>query len=141
MAVPGVSTHEGLRSSAVRYRPCGEWLALSDDQRAEIIERGRKVVAGSYQAYGAEWRPLPSTPEAWHRHPQTSVELPMTEWWRVPLMRAGVDVKDVWEPGRFAWVYDLIRAYAITGEDAFAAAFHRWFAGWYEANPPFRGPQ
>jgi hypothetical protein len=51
----------------------------------------------------------------------------------------GVDVKQVWEPARFAWAYDLVRAYLLTSDDRYARALHERVAEWCHANPPFAG--
>jgi hypothetical protein len=49
------------------------------------------------------------------------------------------DVKDVWEPARFGWVYDLVRAFLLTRDDRYATTFHRLLAKWLESSPPFSG--
>ncbi len=108
--------------------------------RAQALARASHVLAGDYQAYRTIWRPLPVGPSAWHRG-ANDAELPAdVPWWRaMPSEDSGVDVKDVWEPARFAWAYDLVRAWMITHDDRYAAAFHRIFADWCESSPPFRG--
>jgi hypothetical protein len=50
------------------------------------------------------------------------------------------DVKDVWEPSRFACAFWLVRAYALTGEEKYPAAFWEMFEGWCRQNPPNMGP-
>ncbi|MBX6332490.1 MAG: alginate lyase family protein, partial [Gemmatimonadaceae bacterium] len=75
----------------------------------------------------------------WHVAPNGTL-LPLLPWWRVEhLGIPGVDIKDIWEPARFAWAYDLVRAYLLTHDDRYARTFHRIFATWCEGNPPFRG--
>ncbi len=107
---------------------------------AQALARADRVLAGDYQAYRTVWRPLPIGPAAWHRSPnemEIEADLP---WWRaLPRQDADLDVKDIWEPARFAWTYDLVRAWIITRDDRYAAAFHRTLADWLESSPPFRG--
>lgn len=50
------------------------------------------------------------------------------------------DVKDVWEPSRFACAYALVRAYALTGDAKYPATFWALFESWAAQNPPNRGP-
>jgi len=124
---------------SVVYRPHQDLRALSDDRRHHAIERGRRVVAGEHEAYGYHWRRFPDDAQAWHRHPQTAFQFPDVVWWSVPHLPSGSDIKDVWEPARFSWVYDLVRAYALTGDPVYARTFHARLASWVEANPPYRG--
>lgn len=107
---------------------------------AQALARADRVLAGDYQAYRTVWRPLPVGPSSWHRAPNDVELVADLPWWRsFPSEESGVDVKDVWEPARFAWAYDLVRAWMITRDDRYAAAFHRIFADWCESSPPFRG--
>ena len=117
----------------------GAALAAATDN-AVAIERADRVAYGEYQAFRWHWRLRPATPGEWHITPIEYVIPSHTPWWQLPLMKMpGVDVKQVWEPARFAWAYDLVRAWVITHDDRYAAAFHDALAAWVEGNPPFRG--
>jgi hypothetical protein len=50
------------------------------------------------------------------------------------------DIKDVWEPSRFACAFWLVRAYALTGSEQYAQTFWTWFESWCRQNPPNMGP-
>ncbi|MCQ3937934.1 MAG: hypothetical protein DPW18_12910 [Chloroflexi bacterium] len=50
-----------------------------------------------------------------------------------------VDIKYVWEPNRFAFVYTLVRAYAATGDEKYPQAFWQLIQDWAEHNPPNTG--
>lgn len=50
------------------------------------------------------------------------------------------DVKDVWEPSRFACAYWLVRAYALTRDEKYPSAFWQMFEEWCRQNPPNMGP-
>jgi asparagine synthase (glutamine-hydrolysing) len=50
------------------------------------------------------------------------------------------DIKDVWEPSRFACAYYLVRAFAMTGDEKYPAAFWELFDSWRQTNPPNMGP-
>ncbi|WP_183685466.1 heparinase II/III domain-containing protein [Longimicrobium terrae] len=152
------AVHEGRRAAG-RFRPAprhavaaemagahpfrvdtGRLKASTD--LAGAAERGDQVVRGFHQAYRWTWRPLPADAAGWSTHPSTGHAFPSAApWWTVPHMGAASgDIKDLWEPGRFAWVYDLVRASMVTGDARYAEDFRRRFAVWRESSPPFRGP-
>ncbi len=117
----------------------GAALAPATD-RAVAIERAERVLAGEYLAYGSQWRAFPNTSDGWHGTGELPVFQPDVPWWKLSHSGgAGKDVKDVWEPARFGWVYDLVRAFVLTRDDRYAAAFHRYLGEWLESSPPFRG--
>ncbi len=137
--MPQAVSYARTGTRRVAYRPVGDWRTLPDERRERIIERGRRIMAGEYEAYGYLWRAWPGTPDEWHRHPAGGFDFPRHEWWKVPLLPPGADVKDVWEPARFTWVYDLVRAHWLTGSPELARTFHQRLAQWMAANPPFQG--
>lgn len=49
------------------------------------------------------------------------------------------DVKLIWELARFAWVYPLVRAYALSGDDQYYQVFQQLFESWLLENPPNLG--
>jgi len=64
-----------------------------------------------------------------------------SHWCDYPTFSPGMgDMKDVWEPSRFACAFWLVRAYALTSDEKYAAAFWRMFENWCRQNPPNRGP-
>lgn len=110
--------------------------------RGEAISRADRVLAGEYQAYRATWRRRPSTPDEWsvdlmtgHRYRSDA------PWFRIPHSALGTDIKDAWEPGRFAWAYDLARGWMLTGNDRYAQAFWRALETFRSGALPFRGVQ
>ena len=109
---------------------------------AAAVARADRVVAGEHQAYRWTWTALPRDAAGWLRHPATSLQHGAdTPWWTVAHLdpHAG-DIKDLWEPARFGWVYDLVRASLLTNHPRYADAFVREFSHWHESSPPFRGP-
>ncbi len=105
------------------------------------VARAERVVAGEYQAFRHGWLHLPEG-DQWHRHPHTgAVRIPDRDWWRRNLLDPAFgDIKDLWEPARFGWVYDLLRGYAVTGDPRFRSAFVGRVTDWWASNPPFSGP-
>ncbi len=128
-----------LGNAAPVFAPHAGFAGMPVAWRGEAIDRGERVRQGSYEAYGWDWRPLPVTETEWKCDPVTGFRFADDPWWRIETLPPSADIKDVWEPARFTWVYDLIRAHAITGEPAYARAFFERLDGWMAANPPFRG--
>jgi hypothetical protein len=62
-------------------------------------------------------------------------------WFRIPHSATGADIKDAWEPGRFAWAYDLARGWMLTGNDRYAQAFWLALETFRASAVPFRGVQ
>ena len=50
------------------------------------------------------------------------------------------DIKFIWEPNRFAFVYTLVRAYAATHDEKYPEAFWTLIEDWANHNPPNTGP-
>ncbi len=51
-----------------------------------------------------------------------------------------VDIKYIWEPNRFAFVYTLVRAYAASQDEKYPEAFWTLIEDWAKHNPPNTGP-
>ncbi|MDP1545306.1 MAG: alginate lyase family protein, partial [Anaerolineales bacterium] len=56
-----------------------------------------------------------------------------------PASQRHVDIKFIWEPNRFAFVYTLVRAYAATRDEKYPQAFWQLIQDWAEHNPPNTG--
>jgi hypothetical protein len=107
-----------------------------------VIARADRVADGWHEAYRNEWRRLPATGSDWSVHPLSGTRYPTRPWWALrPFLNldpAAGDVKDVWEPARFTWTFDLARGYAATRDERYAEAFWRGVESFIEGNPPFR---
>ncbi|MCA9027555.1 MAG: alginate lyase family protein [Planctomycetaceae bacterium] len=78
-------------------------------------------------------------PPNWHLHPVTGQEYPADRHWSEIGDFDGGDIKYVWEPSRFAWVYPLVRAYWRTGHERDAKLFWQLVEDWHAHNPPQHG--
>lgn len=126
--------------SAPLFRP-DPAAVVAATPRAEALERAERVAAGEYSAFSWLWRALPAG-DGWRRHPESGAWYAAEPWWRIPhLDAARGDIKDVWEPGRFGWAYDLARGHLVGGDVRFAATFAARLADFVDACPPFVGPQ
>ena len=105
----------------------------------EVVVRAESLLAGELRFYGWTDRKV-GWPPRWHQHAFTGHEYPDVHWTRISDNdpTAG-DIKDVWEPSRFTWVFLLARAYARTGEDRWPEAFWNGVESWMEHNPPNTG--
>lgn len=79
-------------------------------------------------------------PPHWHRNPLTGVELPADLHWSAIDDFGSGDIKFVWEPSRFTFAYDLVRAYWHTGDEQLPELFWRAVEDWRLHNPPQSGP-
>lgn len=78
-------------------------------------------------------------PPDWHRHPLTNIRYPdNVHWSKIGDFGAG-DLKHVWEPCRFAWVYPLVRAYWRTEDERYPQLFWELVESWRAGNPPQQG--
>lgn len=61
-------------------------------------------------------------------------------WTALARPDGSADVKLLWEPARFASLYSLARAFALTDDRRYAQAAWALIESWRRANPPNRGP-
>ena len=78
-------------------------------------------------------------PPNWHHNPITGDEFPRDRHWTEIGDFAAGDIKLVWEPNRFAWVYPLVRAYWRTGDESYPQLFWELLEDWKATNPPQQG--
>ena len=50
------------------------------------------------------------------------------------------DIKFIWEPNRFAFIYTLVRTYAASPDEKYPEAFWTLIEDWAQHNPPNTGP-
>lgn len=102
-----------------RVRP---YAADGSHPGADAVLQGEVIIFGGLRV------PLifePATPVHWSRLEG-----------RLP---PGPDIKFTWEPARFGWVFDLVSAYAASGDERLPQAFWQQFEAFQTANPPFNG--
>lgn len=71
------------------------------------------------------------------------VPLPLEHWTKIPLEsdKSGEkDIKFTWEPARFTWIYTLMRAFVLSGDDAYAETFWQDFEAFSDMNLTNMGP-
>jgi hypothetical protein len=78
-------------------------------------------------------------PPSWHRNPLTGADLPADRHWSdLDDFRSG-DIKFVWEPNRFSFAFDLVRAYWHDQDERYAELFWRAVEDWRLHNQPQSG--
>jgi hypothetical protein len=109
--------------------------------RDAALARADRVARGEHQAYRWTWCARPQSASDWHELDSRSGTAG-APWFKVP-HRNGTDwdIKDSWEPGRFAWAYDLARGWICSGENKYAEAFWQSLEQFAASAPPFRGVQ
>ncbi|HAV78928.1 MAG TPA: hypothetical protein DCX53_16380, partial [Anaerolineae bacterium] len=81
-----------------------------------------------------------SFPPIWHHDYVTDSNLdPYKHWSQIP-HDSSADIKFIWEPNRFAFVYTLVRAYVSSQDEKYPEAFWTLVEDWAKHNPPNTGP-
>ena len=105
---------------------------------AQLTAEADEIAAGRARIFGGLPVPLEFTsPE--HLHHWTAYETGKAV---IPYPSALPvdDIKFLWEPARFTWAFTLGRAYHLTNDERYPAAFWHYFETFSKANPPNLGP-
>jgi hypothetical protein len=97
-----------------------------------VVAEADEIVNGQVRLFGGPPVPLKLAPLDTRHHWAYYENRPAS--WGVE------DIKFIWEPARFGWVYPLGRAYLLTGSEKYPAAFWQYFEAFIQANPPNQGP-
>lgn len=96
----------------------------------QVIAEAEEVCSGNVRLFGGKARHLELMPSGrlhhWTRH--------------TGYQHDGVDIKFIWEPGRFGWAVVLARAYILNGSEKYAETFWRLTEEFIQGNPPNLGP-
>jgi hypothetical protein len=75
----------------------------------------------------------------WHWNVSNDQRAPDDVHWSLISDFALGDIKYIWELSRFGFTFDLVRAYARTGDPSYAETFWRLVESWHAANHPYFG--
>ncbi|PKN99051.1 MAG: hypothetical protein CVU42_09290 [Chloroflexi bacterium HGW-Chloroflexi-4] len=103
---------------------------LLEKDRIRIFMSADEIISGWYQPFGGEKTPLSFA---------TGVAS-FVHWSEVGDQINGRDIKWLWEPARFTWVYDLAKAWLLTKEDHYPKFFWQKFTEFVQANPVNSAP-
>ena len=118
--------------------------AIGQNENAAIAEAD-SILEGRFQLFGTEnwnlgfppdWGMFASPPGD---SVSDSIDLDR-HWTQYDDTDFSQDIKLLWEPARFGWVFPLVRAYVLTGDVRYADAIWDLVDSWRESNPPNSGP-
>lgn len=124
-----------LESPHAVYLPSPDtfWTKLDAGERECILLEAGEVAEGKARLFGGEPVPL-----------ELASPLPLKHWTAYQGLEAHWmgerDVKFLWEPGRFGWVYPLARAYLLSHDERYPRRFWEFAESFWQANPPNLGP-
>ena len=130
-----LGTKSKILRSLFAFPTAEEILAvLGETGRAALLGEADEIVGGKVRLFGAGPVELdlsvPGKLEHWTAY----------ETGKVDLRHLTSDIKLIWEPSRFGWVFSLGRAFHLTGDERYAETFWRNFETFDAANPPYLGP-
>lgn len=103
---------------------------------ADEIRKGRFTFFSHHQfntGFPPNWFADPFEKDA-----RESGDLSNRHWSKISDFGHG-DIKCIWELSRFAWVYSLVQAYGVTGDESYSEAFWQLVTDWAGKNPPNKG--
>ncbi len=114
---------------------------LSNDAKQRIIAVANDYCNGRFLYYSYHIHDL-GQPTNWLLSPWRGTVHDATKHWTAcPTFSPDFgDIKDVWEPSRFACAFWLTRAYALTENEQYPQSFWSLLESWSEQNPPNLGP-
>lgn len=115
------------------------WFRPIDAVGLGAVAEAEAVRSGRFRLFSHRVIDVGLTP-AWHVNPRTGQFAPADAHWASLGDFSFGDIKGIWELNRFPWAFALGRAYAHTGDNAYAETFWRLCEHWWTRNPPNRGP-
>jgi len=106
-----------------------------------VLTQAENIIAGRLPFFG-QLRFDCGFPPLWFRNPVTGQRVsPEQPWTQMRFASPAYgDLKFILEPSRFLFVYPLLRAYALTGDERFPQAFWTSIEDWMRQSPPMAGP-
>lgn len=103
----------------------------------EIRMTSDRELDGMSLYFSSRWLKRPTD---WKTHPLSGFRNSDVHWTCIPDFDAlQGDLKFIWEPSRFDWVYRLGRAWLLSGDPRYADGFWNILEDWRRHNPPNRG--
>ena len=106
-----------------------------------VIDEAARILSGELPFFG-QLSYACGFPPRWFENPATGQSVsPEQPWTRMRFASPAYgDLKFILEPSRFLFLYPLVRAYALTGDERFPQAFWAALEDWALRNPPMSGP-
>jgi Heparinase II/III-like protein/Heparinase II/III N-terminus len=111
------------------------------DGEAAVLAEAERILAGDLPFFGG-LSLANGFPPQWFCNPVTGQRVsPRQPWTHMRFASPAYgDLKFILESSRFLFVYPLVRAYALTGNDKFPQAFWKVVEDWARHSPPMTGP-
>ncbi len=125
-----------VRSSRTEIKETAE-----REGEALLLTQAEEILNGKLP-YFCELRLSCGFPPRWFQNPITGQSVsPQKPWTQMRFASPDYgDLKFILEPSRFLFVYPLVRAYAMSGDERFAQAFWSALEDWTRRSPPMSGP-
>lgn len=111
------------------------------DGEKSILAEAEKIITGDLPFFGQLSFDC-GYPPRWFENPATSQRVSPDQPWTRMRFASPIygDLKFILEPSRFLFIYPLVRAYALTGDERFPQAFWNAIEDWARHSPPMSGP-
>jgi hypothetical protein len=114
---------------------------IGPEQERSVLAEAEGILQGTLPFFG-QLRLACGFPPGWFRNPVTGQTVSPQQSWTQMRFASPVygDLKFILEPSRFLFVYPLVRAYALSGDDRIPRAFWSAIEDWASQSPPMGGP-
>lgn len=143
----GLCDGTAVKFTKIRERAAsGEWVlsaadlgcVMSEEERRQLIAKADLILSGSLPYFTDHWHNHGGLPRwEWNAFDDIEWRGKYSHWSKVSAWRDDLgDLKYVWEIGRFSYLFTLVRAYSLTGNDQYAEYFWRLLEDFVLRNPP-----
>jgi hypothetical protein len=114
---------------------------LTPEGEASVLAEAENILTGNLPFFGALTF-ASGFPPRWFHNPATSQSVSPQQPWTQMRFASPIhgDLKFILESSRFLFVYPLVRAYALSGDERFSEAFWTALEDWARQSPPMAGP-
>src|SRR5260370_5266403 len=111
------------------------------DGEKSILAEAERILAGNLTFFG-QLLVAGEFPPQWFQNAVTGQSVSARQSWTQMRFASPAygDLKFILEPSRFLFVYQLVRAYALSGDERFPLAFWNAVEDWANQSPPMAGP-
>ncbi len=114
---------------------------VGTDGEKSILDEADRILTGNLTFFG-QLTVAGEFPPQWFQNAVTGQSVSARQSWTQMRFASPAygDLKFILEPSRFLFVYPLVRAYALSGDERFPLAFWNAVEDWASQSPPMAGP-